>query len=100
MQPNNHYATADAPVGIPLDLDQLPNNYITFRPDTLKLSPISPKDVVVLEGCAEKCPLTSVCTILQAKASLQTAFGWRGRGRGAQCSSSRADLSGGAAAMV
>ncbi|WIA21661.1 hypothetical protein OEZ85_000833 [Tetradesmus obliquus] len=100
LQPNNYYATADVPVGIPLELDQLPNDYITFHPDTLKLGPVSPKDVIVPEGCAEKCPLTSVCTILQAKASLQAALGWRGQGRGAKPSSSRAELSGGAAAVV
>uniref|UniRef100_A0A383W200 Uncharacterized protein n=1 Tax=Tetradesmus obliquus TaxID=3088 RepID=A0A383W200_TETOB len=109
LQPNNYYATADVPVGIPLELDQLPTatyvfgDYITFHPDTLNLGPVSPKDVIVPEGCAEKCPLTSVCTILQAKASLQMALGWRGRGRGAQCSSSsssRADLGGRAAAVV
>jgi hypothetical protein len=86
LQPNNYYATADVPVGVPLQLDQLPNDYITFHPDTLKLSPVNPKDAVVPAGCADKCPLTSVCTILQMCASLQTAVGWgvrAGKGRGA-----------------
>jgi hypothetical protein len=76
LQPNNYYATAEVPVGIPLQLDQLPNDYITFHPDTLKLSPVNPKDVIVPEGCAEKCPLTSVCTILQMQARAKTALGW------------------------
>jgi hypothetical protein len=102
LQPNNYYATADVPVGAPLELDQLPNDYITFHPDTLKLAPVSPKDVVVPEGCTDKCPLTSVCTILQMRASLQTALGWHGRAQKGKrsSSSSNEDLSKDATAVV
>lgn len=73
LQPNNYYATAEVPVAVPLELDQLPNDYITFHPDTFKLGPVSPKDVVVPDGCADKCPLTSVCSILQLQASMKGA---------------------------
>jgi hypothetical protein len=101
LQPNNYYATADVPVGVPLQLDQLPNDYITFHPDTLKLSPVNPKDVVVPAGCAEKCPLTSVCTILQMRASLQTALGWNARAqKGARSSAGTGDEGWGPATVV
>ncbi|KAF6263736.1 hypothetical protein COO60DRAFT_340919 [Scenedesmus sp. NREL 46B-D3] len=75
LQANNYYATADVPVGVPLQLDQLPNAFMTFHPDTLKLSPVNPKDAVVPAGCADKCPLTSLCTLLQMSATLQAALG-------------------------
>lgn len=65
LQPNQYYATADD-AEIPLELDQDPNAYISFHPDSYKPGPVPPY-VFKLPGggidCSKKCPLASVCTI-------------------------------------
>jgi hypothetical protein len=68
LQPNQYYATADDKE-IPLQLDQDPNDYITFHPKTYKAGPVAPSVFKMPEGldCSKKCPLASVCTIAALK---------------------------------
>lgn len=63
LQPNQYYATADE-AEVPLELDQDPNDYITFHKDSYKPGPV-PASVFAKPGmdCDKACPLASVCTI-------------------------------------
>ncbi|KAF8059710.1 hypothetical protein HT031_005118 [Scenedesmus sp. PABB004] len=63
LQPNTFTATADA-AAVPLELDQLPNDFITFHAASFKPEPPPASAFDLPEfGCAERCPLTSVCTL-------------------------------------
>ena len=79
LQPNQYYATADE-LEIPLQLDQDPNDYITFHPDTYKPGRVPPS-VFKLPGggfdCSKNCPLASVCTIAALRGRVQGLFGGR-----------------------
>lgn len=61
---------------------QLPNDYISFHPDSFRPGPVEP-GVFSLpsDACSARCPLASVCTLLQARASAGVALRrWRQRG--------------------
>jgi hypothetical protein len=74
LQPNQYYATADERE-VPLELDQDPNDYITFHPGTYKAGPV-PADVFQKPGldCSKRCPLVSVCTIAALQGRMQRAL--------------------------
>lgn len=74
LQPNQYYASADA-AEVPLELDQDPNDYITFHPTTYKPGPIPPSvfnlPADVRGSCSKSCPLVSTCTIAAVRAWVQ-----------------------------
>jgi hypothetical protein len=75
LQPNEYYATADDRE-VPLELDQDPNDYITFHPGTYNPGPV-PTDVFEKPGmdCDKSCPLASVCTIAALRGRVHKVFG-------------------------
>lgn len=74
LQPNNYFATADD-AAVPLQLDQLPNDYITFQKDSFKIGSVAPASFDLPEfPCADRCPLTSVCTLLQLSGRVKTVW--------------------------
>lgn len=79
LQPNNYYATADDKA-VPLQLDQLPNDYITFNKNSFKSGTVAPAvfDLPAFP-CADRCPLTSVCSLLRMSGWLHSNKGQRGR---------------------
>eukprot|EP00775_Hariotina_reticulata_P005294 gene5294-5529_t len=59
LQPNQYYATADE-AAVPLQLDQQPNDYITFHPGSFSKGPLAPSTFHLPPGaCQDRCPLTS-----------------------------------------
>ncbi|GIL96686.1 hypothetical protein Vretimale_2444 [Volvox reticuliferus] len=62
LQPNYWYATADE-AQVPLELDQMPNDFQTFWPETFTKGPPGTQVFQLPDGCSPRCPLTSVCTI-------------------------------------
>lgn len=64
LQPNFYYSTADSKQ-VPVELDQVPNDYMTFNISTFDEGPIADDVFEVPANCADKCPRTSICTILR-----------------------------------
>lgn len=72
LQPNNYYATADA-AAVPLQLDQLPNDYITFDKESYSQGRVPPSAFDLPDFvCADRCPLISVCSLLKLSGSLRS----------------------------
>ena len=63
LQPNYYYDTADAQQ-LPVELDQIPNNFQTFR--NFSAAPPDPGIFALPPDCDRKCPFTSLCTALTA----------------------------------
>jgi hypothetical protein len=59
------------PVQVPLELDQLPNALMSMDPDTFQPWAPEPSLFDVPPGCADRCPTTSICTLLAARAPPQ-----------------------------
>lgn len=78
LQPNEYFSSADD-TELPLELDQDPNDYITFHPKSYKPGPVPSEVFKVPSGggmdCSKSCPLASVCTIAAVKSRLQAALG-------------------------
>ncbi|GLI69515.1 hypothetical protein VaNZ11_014151 [Volvox africanus] len=67
LQPNYWYATADE-AQVPLELDQMPNDFQTFWPKTFTKGPPGEQVFQLPNGCSPRCPLTSVCTFASTEA--------------------------------
>jgi hypothetical protein len=65
LQPNYYYTTADS-VQLPVELDQIPNDFMTFKLTTFSKGAPDPSVFEVPEFCQQKCPITSLCTIAAA----------------------------------
>ena len=67
LQPNYFYSTADSHQ-LPVELDQIPNDFMTFSVDSFVEGPPDPSVFEVPEFCEQKCPITSLCTVAAAAA--------------------------------
>lgn len=72
LQSNDYYATVEG--GTPLELDQLPNDFMALHPDSFSTAAHDPAAFQLPSNCAQRCPLYSICTVLRARAALAVAF--------------------------
>jgi hypothetical protein len=67
LQPNYYYSTADRRQ-LPVELDQIPNDYMTFDVASFVAGAPDASVFEVPEFCEQKCPITSLCTVAAAAA--------------------------------
>lgn len=68
LQKNYYYSTADG-LQIPVELDQVPNDYMSFDAASFSVSPVPPELLEIPSDCHEYCPLSSICTLIRSGAT-------------------------------